>query len=267
MKKIVTVIGSRPQYVKAVLVSRHLAANGVNESIIHTWQHYDYEMTNRVIEGLKVETAEKYRGLLSRKKSQDRKKVIEMKETARCTEIREMAHYLQRIGKILKKKKPDCVLIYGDTNSTLAGALAGAKSGIPVAHVEAGMRSFDRSMPEEINRVVSDHLSSIFFCSSGVPVRNLEREGIENGGTHKVYNVGDVMIDMLEEYSVNADRSSGILKETGIESKKYYLLTVHRAANTDNVENLKNILEAVSGLDSVVVFPVHPRTQKVIEAK
>jgi UDP-N-acetylglucosamine 2-epimerase len=167
---------------------------------------------------------------------------------------------LIEIEKIMLKENPDLVIVYGDTNSTLAGALAASKLHIKLAHVEAGLRSFNKRMPEEINRVLTDHVSDILFCPTQTAVENLKNEGITNG----VYLVGDVMFDALVHFSKISDMKSNILERLNIKPKEYYLATIHRAENTDNYERLKNILTAFSKMDEIVVFPIHPRTRKMI---
>jgi UDP-N-acetylglucosamine 2-epimerase len=159
------------------------------------------------------------------------------------------------------REKPDWVLIYGDTNSTLAGALAASKLHLPVAHVEAGLRSFNRMMPEEINRVVADHLSALLLCPSRTAVDNLAAEGIKRG----VHCVGDVMYDAVLQFSELARERSTILGELGLESKSYMLATVHRAENTEDALRLRSILAAFADIGETVVFPVHPRTRKILE--
>jgi UDP-N-acetylglucosamine 2-epimerase len=181
---------------------------------------------------------------------------------------------LEGIEAVLKKEDPRLALVYGDTNSTLAGALAAAKLGVPVAHVEAGLRSYNRGMAEEINRLVTDHLSSILFCPTGQAVQNLSKEGIQNGRTKVVTNVGDVMYDSVLYYSDLAEKSSTILKDLCLTTPNsefripnYYLATLHRAENTDNPERLRSILRALNriGKKIPVVIPLHPRTKKMIE--
>jgi len=167
---------------------------------------------------------------------------------------------LIEIEKIILKENPDLVIVYGDTNSTLAGALASSKLHIKLAHVEAGLRSFNKRMPEEINRVITDHVSDILFCPTQTAVENLKNEGITKG----VYLVGDVMFDALLYFSKISDMKSNILERLNIKPKEYYLATIHRAENTDNYERLKNILTAFSKMDKIVVFPIHPRTKKMI---
>jgi UDP-GlcNAc3NAcA epimerase len=168
---------------------------------------------------------------------------------------------LKLVWKNTIKEKPDLVLVYGDTNSTLAGALAAVKLHIRVAHVEAGLRSFDRSMPEEINRVLTDHISDLLFCPTQTAVDNLSKEGI----THGVHLVGDVMLDALTYNLEVARKKSRIIGELELEKKKYLVTTVHRPGNTDSIENMRNIIEALGDSGMPVVFPVHPRTEKFLQ--
>ena len=167
---------------------------------------------------------------------------------------------LIEIEKVLLKENPDLVLVYGDTNSTLAGSLAASKLHIKVAHVEAGMRSFDRTMPEEINRVITDHLSNVLFCPTDTSVLNLKNEGMFEG----VYKVGDVMVDALMYNQKIAEDKSMILQDLNLNPKEFLLATVHRASNTDNKENLSSIVEAFSDSGETIVFPLHPRTRKFL---
>jgi UDP-N-acetylglucosamine 2-epimerase len=168
---------------------------------------------------------------------------------------------LKRIERVLVREQPDWTLVYGDTNSTLAGALAAAKMHIPVAHVEAGLRSFNKAMPEEINRVLTDHVSDLLFCPTQTAVDNLADEGITEG----VHHVGDVMYDAALYYADIAEVRSTILGDLEIQSRSYLLVTVHRPRNTDEVDNLREILAALSQLDEPTVFPAHPRTREVID--
>ena len=168
---------------------------------------------------------------------------------------------LTEIEKVLLKEKPDMVLVYGYTNSTLAGALAAVKLHTRVAHVEAGLRSFDRSMPEEINRVLTDHISDILFCPTQTAVDNLGKEGITQG----VHLVGDIMLDALSYNLEVAKMKSRIIEELGLEKKKYLVTTVHRPGNTDSIDNMRSIIEALGDSGMPVVFPVHPRTQKLLQ--
>jgi UDP-N-acetylglucosamine 2-epimerase len=182
---------------------------------------------------------------------------------------------LQRIEGVLHIERPKVVMVYGDTNSTLAGALAAAKLNIPVAHVEAGLRSYDQTMPEEINRLLTDHLSAFLFCPTDQAVRNLLREGIKDGKTRRVKNVGDVMYDSILYYSKIAEKKSAILKGLGLlapnaplRTPNYYLATLHRAENTDDPERLRSILKALDeiGRKIPVILPLHPRTKKMMNA-
>jgi UDP-N-acetylglucosamine 2-epimerase len=175
---------------------------------------------------------------------------------------------LERIEMVLQKERPEGVLVYGDTNSTLAGALAAAKLKIPVAHVEAGLRSFNRAMPEEVNRLLTDHVSTFLFCPTDQAVRNLLKEGIKDGGTRIVKNVGDVMYDSILYYSKIAEKKSRILHDLNLANPQYYLATLHRAENTDDPKKLKSIFRALDeiGKKTPVVLPLHPRTRKMIKA-
>jgi len=171
---------------------------------------------------------------------------------------------LKKLEPIMMSEKPDIVLIYGDTNSTLAGALVASKLHIPVAHVEAGLRSFNRTMPEEINRIVADHLSTLLFCPTKTAIANLKAEGI----TRNVFHTGDVMYDVALQFAKKAKEKSAILSKLMLKPKKFILVTVHRAENTDDKPRLANILSALDSLsnDSIVVFPMHPRTRKMIDS-
>ncbi|OGP92887.1 MAG: UDP-N-acetylglucosamine 2-epimerase [Deltaproteobacteria bacterium RBG_16_48_10] len=273
--KIVTIIGARPQFIKAAAVSRAIqvfnkkpssrgyrSKKGIQEILVHTGQHYDYLMDRVFFEELKLHRCDYHLGVGSRAHG---------KQTGMM---------LDRIEPILQREKADAVLVYGDTNSTLAGALAAAKMNIPVAHVEAGLRSYDRNMPEEINRVLTDHLSTLLFCPTDEAVQNLLKEGIPHEkGQPWVKNVGDVMYDSILYYSKLAEDRSTILKDlglslphnlthsnSGLRTPNYYLATLHRAENTDNLERLKSILKALEEIsDRVpVILPLHPRTKKVM---
>jgi len=240
--KILTVVGARPQFIKLAPLSKFLRENGVNEIIIHTGQHYDENMNDLFFKELEIPEPDYNLGIGSGNHGE---------QTGRM---------LIEIEKIMLKENPDLVIVYGDTNSTLAGALAASKLHIKLAHVEAGLRSFNKRMPEEINRVLTDHVSDILFCPTQTGVENLKNEGIVNG----VYLVGDVMFDALLHFSKVSDMKSNILERLNIKPKEYYLATIHRAENTDNYERLKNILTAFSKMDEMVVFPIHPRTRKMI---
>lgn len=241
MKEILTIIGARPQFIKAALVSKALTEEGIPERIIHTGQHYDPEMSDVFFDELGVPPPSANLNAGS------------------GTHGKQTGIMLEKIEEYIlgMDPKPAFLLTYGDTNSTLAGALAASKLHVPVIHVEAGLRSFNREMPEEINRVLTDHLSSLLFCSSQTGVAQLAREGI----TKNVHDVGDVMMDASQTFHQ-------IAKKKGIRPKMdvpYALMTVHRPSNTDNPKNLRAILDAVGGLPLPVLWPVHPRARKQLE--
>lgn len=243
--KIVSIVGARPQFVKMALVAGAARAfKSVNFCIVHTGQHYDANMSDIFFRDLDIPSPKYNLNIGS------------------GTHAGTTGKMLQALGKVLLKEAPDMVFVYGDTNSTLAGALASVKMNIPLAHVEAGLRSFNRSMPEEVNRIVTDRISSILFCPTKTAVDNLHREGITEG----VFRVEDVMIEMLHKYSAIADRRSRILCVLDRKPREYYLATVHRARNTDDAGRLRRLLKAFGSLGKPVIFPVHPRTKKAISA-
>lgn len=249
MLKVATIVGARPQFVKAAVVSRRLRAiPDVREVLIHTGQHYDENMSQVFFDDLRIPVPDFSLGIGSGPHGA---------QTGRMLSI---------IEEVLLREKPDWVLIYGDTNSTLAGALAAVKLHIPVAHVEAGLRSFNRRMPEEINRVLTDHAADLLFAPTITAVENLRHEGIEG---NKVALVGDVMYDASLYYAEVADNKSRILQQLSIQKKGYALVTVHRAENTDDARRLGAILSAVHSVSEKlpVIFPVHPRTRAVLREK
>ena len=241
--KITTILGARPQFIKAMPVSRALRRAGHTEFIIHTGQHYDHGMSGIFFEELGLDPPYTNLGVGSGSHGQ------------------QTGETLMRIEKVLAELQPDWVLVYGDTNSTLAGALAAAQAHIPLAHVEAGLRSWNRSMPEELNRVLTDHCASRLFCPTETAVTNLRREGITGG----VALTGDTMYDAVLLYSEMARLKSGILESLGLSKGEFHLATIHRAYNTDSVENLTQIVEALQQLDRPVIFPVHPRTRRRLQ--
>ncbi|MGQ9876702.1 MAG: non-hydrolyzing UDP-N-acetylglucosamine 2-epimerase [Chloroflexus sp.] len=252
--KLVDIVGARPQFIKLAPILKAIEHynqehpdHPVEEILVHTGQHYDYEMSGVFFDDLGLKDPDYHLGVGS------------------GTHGYQTGEMLKRIEEVLLKEKIDIVMVYGDTNSTLAGALAATKLHIPVAHVEAGLRSFNRRMPEEINRVLTDHISDFLFCPTETAVRNLEREGITKG----VHLVGDVMYDAVLQYAELAERKSCILEHLRLEPKKYALATVHRAENTDNPERLQAILQGLEAVSRegllVVVFPIHPRTRKQIQ--
>jgi UDP-GlcNAc3NAcA epimerase len=239
--KIVSVVGARPQFIKCAPVSREIRKEhqGI---IIHTGQHYDPEMSDIFFQELKIPKPDYNLGVGS------------------GTHGKQTGEILSKVEEVLLKESPDIVLVYGDTNSTLAGALAAAKLHIPVAHVEAGLRSFDRTMPEEINRIVTDHISDLLFCPTQTAVDNLAHEGIIKGS----FLTGDVMVDALKYNLGIAGQGSRILEKLHLKKSEYLVLTVHRPANTDNKTNMKNILEAIGRVHDKVIFPIHPRTRNFL---
>ncbi len=233
MKKIATIIGARPQFVKMALVSRELRSRNISEVVIHTGQHYDKCMSGIFFKELKIRRPDYNLGVGS---------AAHGEQTARM---------LMGIEKVLAKEKPDIVLVYGDTNSTLAGALAAAKLNITVGHVEAGLRSYNKRMPEEINRIAADSVSGLLFCPTKTAVANLEKEGRRKG----VYLVGDVMYDSIKKYRRAIDKA-GLPGTAG----SGILCTIHRAENTDDPSNLRQIFAGLAKLGREVLIPLHPRT-------
>lgn len=239
--KILSVVGARPEFIQAMPVSRSLRARW-QEILVHTGQHYDYRMSQAFFDDLGI-PAPDYN-----------------LEVGSGSQARQTAEILVRLEEVLVAEKPDLVLVRGDTNSTLAGALATTKLHIPLGHIEAGERSFDRRMPEEINRLVTDRLADLCFCVSEQGVRHLAAEGI----TRQVYWVGDVMFDVLLHMLPIARKRSQILVRLELEPGCFSLVTVHRAANTDDPQRLAAIVAALNRVREPVVFPVHPRTGKAL---
>jgi UDP-GlcNAc3NAcA epimerase len=240
-KVIASIVGARPQFIKAAPVSRVLATK-FEEVLIHTGQHYDYGMSEVFFAEMNIREPDFNLGIGSGSQGE------------------QTGQMLIELEKVIDSVKPDYVLVYGDTNSTLAGALAAAKARIPIAHVEAGLRSYNRAMPEEINRVLSDHVSDLLFCPTTAAVENLAKEGITKG----VYRVGDVMYDALRYDLEPAKKQSQIMSQLGLKKGEYALATVHRAGNTDDPSRMRAILNGLGSLNIRVVFPVHPRTRKMM---
>jgi UDP-GlcNAc3NAcA epimerase len=248
--KIVTIIGARPQFIKASAFSRVVSIRPeVEEIIVHTGQHFDANMSDIFFDEMEIPKP-KYH-----------------------LEIHSMGHgamtgrMLEGIENILKIEKPDYVLVYGDTNSTLAGALAAKKLLIKLVHVEAGLRSFNMAMPEEINRILTDRISDILFCPTDNAVKNLKSEGFDHFSA-QVYHCGDIMYDAALFYQEKAKRESNILVDLGITAENYVLATIHRQENTDDLERLKSIVVALNHIDQSkkVIVPLHPRTKKILES-
>ncbi len=247
--KIITVVGARPQFIKAAALSRAITTHysgQIEEKIVHTGQHFDDNMSKVFFDELGIPQPNYHFAISGGNHGAMTGKMLEAVES------------------VLLKEKPDWLLVYGDTNSTLAGALAAAKLHIPVSHVEAGLRSFNMRMPEEINRILSDRVSTLLFCPTQTAVDNLAKEGLSQG----VHNVGDVMYDVALYYKDRAREQSRVLQELKLSPKAYALATCHRAENTDDAVRLKEVLTALkyAAEKMPVVFPLHPRTRKLIQA-
>jgi UDP-GlcNAc3NAcA epimerase len=249
--KIVTVVGARPQFVKAAVVSRAMSEHNarhpgaLEELIVHTGQHFDHNMSQAFFDDLSLPTPSHHLGIHGGGHGQMTGRMLEGLES------------------VFQRERPDWVLIYGDTNSTLAGALAATKLHIPVAHVEAGLRSFNMRMPEEVNRILADRVSSLLLCPTELAVQNLSREGI----VHGVEQIGDVMYDAALFYSeITSRRSESALVRHNVKRGEYALATCHRAENTDDSKRLREILAGLSevGAEMPVILPLHPRTAAVI---
>ncbi len=239
---ILSVVGARPQFIKAAAVSCALRTEHA-EILVHTGQHYDHAMSRAFFEGLNIPEPD-----------------YDL-EVGSGSHAEQTAGMLKGLEHVLLEERPDLVLVYGDTNSTLAGALAAVKLSMPLAHVEAGLRSFNRAMPEEINRVLTDCVSALLLCPTPTSIENLHREGIRRG----VHLVGDVMFDVAARNAARAEATSKILEQLDVEKKEYLLATVHRAENTDDPRSLTGIIEALGSSGERVVLPLHPRTRKCIE--
>jgi UDP-GlcNAc3NAcA epimerase len=245
MQKILTVVGARPQFIKAAPVSKAISeSKQLLEVLVHSGQHYDANMSGKFFEELELRPPQ-YN--------------LEVGSGGHGVQTGEI---MKRLEPVLEKEAPKLVIVYGDTNSTLAGALTASKLHIPVAHVEAGLRSFNKEMPEEINRIVADHVSTLRFCPTTRAVQNLQSEGIREN----VFEIGDVMYDAALNFSQKAKEKSSIIDEEGLKAKGYVLATVHRAENTDDGQRLSNIFSALSelGREVTVVVPLHPRTRKML---
>jgi UDP-GlcNAc3NAcA epimerase len=245
--RIATIVGARPQFIKAAAVSRVIRndyAGRISEVLVHTGQHYDARMSRVFFEELDLPPPDHHLGIAGGRHGAMTGRMLGAIET------------------VLLAEQPDIVLVYGDTNSTLAGALAAVKLHVPVAHVEAGLRSFNRRMPEEINRLLTDRVSSLLFCPTTTAVENLAAEGITAG----VHHVGDVMYDVALFYRDRARQRSNVLERFGLRAGEYALATCHRAENTDDANRLREICLGLAEVASMlpVVFPVHPRTNAAL---
>ncbi|MFZ4561473.1 MAG: non-hydrolyzing UDP-N-acetylglucosamine 2-epimerase [Saprospiraceae bacterium] len=238
--KVVSIVGARPQFIKSVVLSEQVRRSH-EEVLVHTGQHFDGNMSSIFFEELGIPKPDVYLGISGGSHGE---------QTGRM---------LVEIEKVLMREKPDWCVVYGDTNSTLAGALAAAKLQVRVAHVEAGLRSFNRSMPEEINRVASDHMSELLFCPTAHAAALLRGEGITAG----VHVVGDIMADVLFRFLPRAKQSQ-ILNRLGVSPREYALVTLHRPYNTDDPAKLTSLLETIAKIGMKAVFPMHPRTQGMV---
>jgi UDP-GlcNAc3NAcA epimerase len=242
MATVLTIVGARPQFIKAAAVSAALRS-AHREVLLHTGQHYDAAMSAQFFRELALPSVD-----------------IEL-NVGSATHADQTGRMLIGIERAIVESVPDVVLVYGDTNSTLAGALAAAKLHVHVAHVEAGLRSFNRRMPEEINRVITDQLATWLFCPSAVAAGNLAREGVTSG----VHVVGDVMADAVERFGPDHDRACAIAAAAGLRPREYFVATVHRAENTDDANRLRAIVLAFGALDATIVFPAHPRVRLALD--
>jgi UDP-N-acetylglucosamine 2-epimerase len=246
--KIVTVVGARPQFIKAAVVSqafREIAPHQIQEVLVHTGQHYDMELSEVFFHQLGIPLPAVNLGIGS------------------ATAAAQTGRMLESLERVMIDECPDWVLVYGDTNSTLAAALAACQLHIPVIHVEAGLRSFNRRMPEEMNRVLTDHVATLLFCPTETACRNLRQEGIVDG----VYQIGDVMYDCILRFAPIAEKASDVLERFQLRSGNYFLATIHRAENTAEPSRLQALLDALRQINdrlAPVVWPVHPRTRSAM---
>lgn len=241
--KVITIIGTRPEFVQIGPLTKSLRRMGHTEILVNTGQHYDDNMSQIFFRELDLPQPD-----------------IDL-EVGSGSHAQQTGQMMMKLETVLLEQKPDYVAVYGDTNSTLAGALVAAKIHIPIVHVESGLRSYDRRMPEEINRVTTDHLSNILFAPTDKAVNNLKTEGVSNG----VYNVGDVRVDVLADLTTNAiERWTTLSQQLNLPDSDFIAATIHRAENTDNKDRLNNIIETINHLDLPVVLPVHPRLRKMM---
>ncbi len=241
-RKIVTIVGARPQFIKCAPVSLKLREH-FEEILIHTGQHYDAKMSSNFFDELNIPKPDHNLGV------------------GGGSQVAQLSQMISKIEEVVSKVNPKLIIVYGDTTSTLAGALVANKMNIKLAHIEAGLRSFNRTMPEEHNRVLTDHLSDFLFVPSSSAINNLEKENITKG----VYNTGDVMFDAVLANVDTAEKISNVLNKIGVAKNKYYFATLHRPYNVDDVSTLTSILNALNKLDCSVVLPIHPRTNKIIK--
>ncbi len=242
-KKVVTIVGARPQFIKLAPLSKSLRKH-FEEVIVHTGQHYDEGMSKIFFDELEINKPDYNLGVGS------------------GSHAFQTAQMMIKIEEVLIIERPSIVIVFGDTNSTLAGALVASKLGIKIAHIEAGLRSFNRSMPEELNRITTDHLSDYLFAPTETAVKNLIAENLGD----KTNNTGDVMVDSINYFLNKSKKSSKLLDELNFNPGEYHLLTLHRPSTVDNTFLLKSILEDLNGLSKRVIFPIHPRTKKALKS-
>ena len=253
MTKFLSVVGARPQFIKAAMIhtsidrynEKNRTADKIEHCLVHTGQHYEHNLSEIFFAELPLPKPDHYLDVGS------------------GSHGAQTALILEKTEKALIQEKPDAVIVYGDTNSTLGAAVAAAKLHIPVAHVEAGLRSFNRSMPEEINRVVADHLSNVLFCPTQTAVKNLKLEGITRG----VLLVGDVMLDSIKAFKPLAQKHAPLLERLGVKSQEYILATIHRAENTDTYEKLAVLIEAFAQIKHPIILPMHPRLRDLLNTR
>lgn len=243
--RVVSIVGARPQFVKAAVLSSELARRGIEEVLVHTGQHYDAAMSGVFFDELALPRPKYELGVGS---------------AGHGAQTGEM---MRRLEPVLTAEAPDYALVYGDTNSTLAGALVPAKLGIPVAHVEAGLRSFNRSMPEELNRIVADHVANLLFVPNARAAHQLVSEGVVAG----VHVVGDLMVDLVARAARTLPERPAVLERLGLAPYTYGVATIHRAANTDDERTFARLVEGLQRIDMTIVFPVHPRTRSLAHMK
>jgi UDP-GlcNAc3NAcA epimerase len=241
-KKILTIVGARPQFIKCAALSKEIRKY-FTEIIVHTGQHYDNNLSDDFFKELNIPKPDyNLNANLS-------------------VGINQIADIMLKLNIIVLHEKPDCIVVFGDTNSTAAGAIVAAKNNIKLAHIEAGMREFDKSIPEETNKLITDILADIYFCATPTAIQWLHDMGI----TKNVYHTGDIMIDLIETFRTNIESNTAILNRFNLTKKQYIFATCHRAANTENKQNLEEILKAFSQIDLPIILPLHPRTKNAIE--
>ncbi|HZZ65313.1 MAG TPA: UDP-N-acetylglucosamine 2-epimerase (non-hydrolyzing) [Candidatus Baltobacteraceae bacterium] len=243
--RVLSVVGARPQFVKAALLSAEFARRGIEEILVHTGQHYDHGMSDVFFEQLSIPQPRYHLGVGS------------------ASHGAQTGEMLRRLEPVVESERPDWLLVFGDTNSTLAGALVGAKMHVPVAHVEAGLRSFNKRMPEEINRIVADHVGDLLLVPNAQAAQQLAAEGITRG----VCIVGDLMVDLATQAAQQLPAQPEILARLNLHPKAYAVATIHRASNTDDPATFARIIEGLRGVSLPVVFPVHPRTRAIAAAQ